>query len=497
MLDVEAFVELAGSMGLKVIFRPGPYCCAEWDMGGLPWWLINEPNIAIRCSNPAYLKAVDRYWTQLMARLAPLQSTRDGPIIAMQIENEYGYFGNDTAYLAHLRDLLRSLGIDVLLFTSDGTFQKLTIANGGLDGVLRTANFGSKAAERFATLREFQPDGPLVCMEYWVGWFDEWRTGKHATRSAADTAAELDALLAADAHAVIYMFQGGTNWGFTAGGNLSEEFKPFVTSYDYDALLNEAGDVSPKFEACREVIHKHLKLSTPKRSFAPSPKAAYGPVRLGEALSLDAALPAISPAVQSATPPTMEQLGHGRGFVLYRTKLSALYRGEQLILRDMHDWCHVRLNGRSLATWYRNDPQPSLVLDFETPTAMLEILVHNLARSNFGHRMLEPKGLTGGAFVGPSRHDERALLGWTCHSLPLGEVPVLPFAPTVPIVGPAFYRGTLAIAGEPADTFLALSAFDLARIIHRGERGERRELLETRAYVHFLQIGLGAVCVIL
>jgi beta-galactosidase len=164
----------------------------------------------------------------------------------------------------------------------------------------------------------------------------------------------------------------------------------------------------------------------------------------------------------------MEQLGHGRGFVVYRTELPAIYRGEQLILRGMHDWCHVRLNGKSLATWYRNDPQPAITFDFSTPTATLEILVHNLARSNFGHRMLEPKGLTGGAFVGASRHDERALLGWMCHSLPLQDLPAIPFAALQPIDGPAFHRGSLFIADEPADTFLALPSFELGCVFVNG-----------------------------
>lgn len=461
MLDVVSFVELAGSMGLHVIYRPGPYCCAEWDMGGLPWWLLNEPGMAIRCTNESYLKAVEAYWSELMPRLAPLQHGRGGPIVGMQIENEYGYFGNDRTYLAWLRDLLRRLDIDCLLFTSDGTFQKLTVANGGLDGTLRTANFGSRAADRLTTLREVQPTGPLVCMEYWVGWFDEWRTGKHATRPADDCAKELDALLDLDAHAVIYMFQGGTNWGFSAGGNLSETFQPFVTSYDYDALLTEAGDVTPKFEACRDVIHKHLKLDRPKTSFPPSRKAAYGRVALTHGMALESALGMVSTPVSSATPLTMEQLGHGNGFVVYQTELPALYRGMPLVLRDMHDWCHVRLNGRTLATWYRRDEQPTMTLDFDTPTATLEILVHNLARSNFGHRMTEPKGLTGGAFVGPARHDERALFDWTCWSLPLSTPPETLPALEKPIEGPAFYSGTLTIDGEPADTFLALPSFDL------------------------------------
>ena len=457
-LDVAAFVELAGSMGLHVVFRPGPYVCAEWDMGGLPWWLLREPGMALRCSHGPYLAAVERYWTELMRRLAPLQSTRGGPVIAMQIENEYGYCGNDRAYLAFLRDLLVRLGIDVLPFTSDGTFQPLTIATGGLPGTLRTANFGSKAAERIEVLRRFQPTGPAVCMEFWVGWFDEWRTGKHATRPAEECAAELDDLLSTGASAVIYMFHGGTNFGFTAGGNLSDEFKPFVTSYDYDALLDEAGDTTPKFDACRAVVHRHLKLDRPAAAFRPSPKAAYGRVRLGESAPLEAALTA---GVPSPVPLPMEQLGHGQGFVVYRTTLPAIYRGERLVLRDVNDWCHVRLDGRTLGTWYRRDEMPAMTLDFDGDSATLEVLVHNLARSNFGHRMGEPKGLTGGAFVGPSRHDERALFGWTCHALPLVAVPSpLPFGPA-PVAGPAFHRGTLWIDGEPADTFVALPGFGL------------------------------------
>ena len=465
MLDAAAFVGLAGSMGLNVIYRPGPYCCAEWDFGGLPWWLLAGGGAAVRCSDADYQAAVGRYWAELMGRLAPLQSTRGGPIIAMQVENEYGYFGNDAAHLAWLRDTLRRLGVDSLLFTSDGTFEDLTVAAGGLGDLLRTANFGSRAAERFAALRRFQPTGPLVCMEFWAGWFDEWRTGRHATRPAADTAAELDALLSLpDTHAVIYLIQGGTNWGFTAGGNLAETFKPFVTSYDYDALLDEAGDVTPKFLACREVVRRHLGVDRPRAAFPPSPKAAYGRLRLTESAPVAAAVDA---GVASATPLPMERLGHGCGFVLYRTELPAIYRGRPLVLRGMHDWCHVRLNGATVATWYRNAEQPPMALDFDTPTATLEILVHNLARSNFGHRMTEPKGLTGGAFVGATRHDERALFGWTCHPLPLLELPTLPFA-TQPVAGPGFHRGVLTVTGDPADTFLALPGLHLGCVFVNG-----------------------------
>ena len=468
MLDAAAFVELAGDMGLHVIYRPGPYACAEWDMGGLPWWLLNDCT-AVRCMEPAYIKHVERYFTELMRRLAPLQSTRGGPIIAMQIENEYGYYGNDTAYLTHLRDLLRSLGVDVMLLTSDGTFQKLTIQNGGLDGTLRTANFGSRAAERFGVLREVQKDGPLVCMEFWVGWFDEWHTGKHATRSAEDTAKELDDLLSIEnSHAVIYMFHGGTNFGFTAGGNDSGEFKPFVTSYDYDALLSESGDTTAKFAACREVVHRHLKLDRPEQAFAPSNKAAYGRVEITDAAPLAASLASFA-SVQTAAPPTMERLGHGRGFAMHSTTLSAVYKGQPLNLPGMHDWCNVLLDGRSLGTWYRKDKQPTLTLDFDGDTAELTILVHNLARSNFGQRMTEPKGLTRTPYTGGTEHDGRALFGWTNHSLPLEQLPTdLPFEPKTAHPGPGFFRTTLIIDGDPADTFLALPGFDLGCVFVNG-----------------------------
>ena len=219
---------------------------------------------------------------------------------------------------------------------------------------------------------------------------------------------------------------------------------------------------------CREVIHKHLKLDRPKQSFPPVRKVAYGQVKLSESLSLDDALPALTTPVRSAVPLTMEQLGNGHGFVVYRTQLPAIYRGQSLVLRGMHDWCHIRLNGQTLTTWYRNDEQPAMVLEFDTPQATLEIIIHNLARSNFGHRMLEPKGLTQGVFVGPHRHDERAIFNWTHHALPLQTQPKLPFAPISNIPGPAFYRGSLNITDEPADTYLRLPTFNLGCVFING-----------------------------
>lgn len=459
-LDIVAFVELAQSLGLHVIVRPGPYICAEWDFGGLPWWLLAEDDLAIRCADPAYLRHVEDFFRVLLPKLVPHLSTLGGPIIAMQIENEYGYFGNDPKYLTYLRDSMVRAGVNVPLFTSDGTYQEITIHSGGVDGHLRTANFGSDPNTRFNVLRKYQKDGPLVCMEFWVGWFDTWGDPEHARRDPAEAAKNLDDLLNADAHVNIYMFHGGTNFGFTSGGNLTDQtYKPFVTSYDYDALLSESGDITPKYEACREVIYKHLKKPLTSIDIPPIPKKGFGRVQLDESISLIDAVPMISKPISHIRPRPMEKLGHGNGYVLYQTTLDARYKNQNLVIRGMHDWVHVMLDGETLATNYRNLRMPEMLLEFEGDTVSLEILVHNLGRSNFGHLMTERKGITEGVFVGPHRHEERAIFNWTHHPLPLSDLSTLDFRKGQPTTGPRFFRGTFNV-DEPADTFLKLDGFD-------------------------------------
>lgn len=471
MLDIERFIEAADEIGLNVIVRPGPYICAEWDLGGLPWWLLAEDGMPLRCADPRYLRHVDDFFAELLPRLVSRQATRGGPIIAMQIENEYGYYGNDAAYLAHLRDSMLRHGVDVPLFTSDGTYQKIPITNGGVEGHLRTANFGSGAAERFMVLREVQKDGPLVCMEFWVGWFDTWHDAAHQQRPAESVADELEAVLSTDeASANIYMFHGGTNFGFSAGGNLSDGiFKPFVTSYDYDALLTEWGDVTLKYEACRAVVHRHAQLPLEAHGIAPAVRRSFGKIELTESAPLLEALPWLSEQSRHATPRSMEQLGvesrrsTGNGFAVYRTDLTSLYRGESLVIRGMHDWCNVLLNGRSIATWYRNDPAPNLTLEFDGERAQLDILVAHLARSNFGHAMTERKGITRGVYVGVKEHEQRALFGWDHFLLSFDDaasVAGMPFGPSQATAGPQLRRGTFAV-DSPADTFLHLQGFTL------------------------------------
>ena len=205
-LDLPAYCRLAGELGLNVIVRPGPYICAEWDLGGLPSWLLRDPSMQLRCSYKPYLKAVDRFFDALIPPLVPLMATRGGPIVALQVENEYGSYGNDKTYLRHLADGLRRRGGDVLLFTSDGP-SDLMLTGGTLPDIFKVANFGSRTGEAFAKLREHQPEGPLMCGEFWCGWFDHWGdAAPHHTRSPEDVARELDAMLAAGGSVNFYMF---------------------------------------------------------------------------------------------------------------------------------------------------------------------------------------------------------------------------------------------------------------------------------------------------
>lgn len=258
-LDLERFITAAAGHGLKVLVRPGPYICAEWEFGGLPAWLLKDPAIRLRCSHPGYLAAVDRWFDALLPRIVPHLAEQGGPVIALQVENEYGSYANDAAYLRHLAQGLRRRGAGSLLFTSDGPTDAM-LQGGTMAGVLPTANFGDRAADSFEVLRRYSPDGPPVCMEYWNGWFDHWGE-RHHTRDAADAAKVLDEMLAAGASVNLYMAHGGTNFGYLNGANLEDgRLRPTVTSYDYDAAISESGEPTEKFWAFREVLGRYTEL---------------------------------------------------------------------------------------------------------------------------------------------------------------------------------------------------------------------------------------------
>ena len=235
-LDLVRFLETAQKVGLYALVRPGPYICAEWDFGGLPAWLLRERDLRLRCSDPRFLGHVADYFRVLLPKLLPLQCSRGGNLLALQVENEYGSYGNDKTYLRFLRDLIRSCGVEVPLFTSDGPASSM-LSGGTVEGAWPTVNFGSGADKAFQALERLSGRGPRMCTEFWCGWFDHWGE-KHHTRDTAEMLRELSLLLEQDASFSLYMFHGGTNFGFTAGANQYIRYNPTVTSYDYDAPLN-------------------------------------------------------------------------------------------------------------------------------------------------------------------------------------------------------------------------------------------------------------------
>ncbi|WP_340376225.1 beta-galactosidase family protein [Streptomyces sp. SS7] len=470
LLDLPRFLRLAQQEGLHVLLRPGPFICAEWDGGGLPYWLTSDPDIRLRTSDPRFTDAFDRYLDLLLPALLPYMAASGGPVIAVQVENEYGAYGDDTAYLKHVESSLRSRGVEELLFTCDQTDGD-HLTRGTLPGVLATGTFGSRVDTSLARLREHQPEGPLMCSEFWIGWFDHWG-GPHHGRDAADAAADLDRLLAAGASVNIYMFHGGTNFGYTNGANHHHAYAPTITSYDYDAPLTESGDPGPKYHAFREVIARHAGVPDEP---VPSParKLPVTEVELTHRLALFQRLG--HDGVHSADPVTADALGRRAGYVLYRTTVPAEGPGLLHFEGGVGDRAQVFVDGAPAGVLERERYDESLPVHVPRAGARLDVLVENMGRVNYGPRIGVPKGL-----LGPVTLDGEALQGWDCHPLPVDEVPpTAAFAPaTTPTSAePAFHRGTFEV-DEPADTFLSLpgwtkgqawvNGFHLGRYWNRG-----------------------------
>ncbi|MET7639094.1 beta-galactosidase family protein [Streptomyces sp. NPDC005438] len=475
LADLEGFLRAAATAGLRAIVRPGPYICAEWDNGGLPSWLPGP----LRCHDPAFLEPVDRYFDALVPRLARHQVTRGGNVIMVQVENEYGSYGDDRDYLRHLTDGLRRRGVEVPLFTSDGATDWM-LTGGTLPGVWATVNFGSRAAEQFAVLARHRPEDPPFCMEYWNGWFDH-HGERHTTRDPQDAAAGLEEILRHGASVNLYMACGGTNFGFTAGANADGDgadgaYQPTVTSYDYDAPIAEDGRLTPKYRAYREVLARHTTLPPAPSDHHPDPLPP-GPVALPERLPLDDCLDALTTgAVRSATPRTLEELGESTGLVLYRTRVPGPREEDtELRVKGLRDWARVTVDGRHLAVLER-DGRTSVPLRVPEAGAELTLLVEAMGRINYGPPLGERKGIVDGVL-----HGRQYLFGWEQHALPLSDLTALPWERAGEgggdVEGPAFHRGTLTVE-RPADTYLALpgwgkgcvwvNGFPLGRYWNRG-----------------------------
>ncbi|HWG26397.1 beta-galactosidase family protein, partial [Actinospica sp.] len=346
LADLEGFLRTAADCGLRAIVRPGPYICAEWENGGLPAWLRAEAEIPLRCADPRYLAPVDAWFDELIPRLAAHQATRGGNVIMVQVENEYGSYGSDAAYLRHLADGLVRRGIDVPLITSDGPTE-LMLTAGTLPGIRVALNFGSGPAEAYELLSRLRPGESEFCMEFWNGWFDHFGL-EHHTRDADDAAKILDTMLARGGSVNLYMAHGGTSFGFYAGANHDPAHGGYladVTSYDYDAPLTEDGRPSAKYWAFREVLGRYAEL--PPMPEVGATRLPDSEVALSDRLPLLACVDALTRGtVHSATPLSFEEVGHDYGLAVYRTHVPGpRTTPEPLTLEGLRDRAHVFVDG--------------------------------------------------------------------------------------------------------------------------------------------------------
>lgn len=452
ILDIKKFIDIAADLGLWVIFRPSPYICAEWEFGGIPAWLLAEDGMRLRSNYEPFLKHVRDYYDKLFGIIAPLQLPNGGPIIMMQIENEYGYFSDDTSYLEKIKQIMLDRNTVVPLVTSDGPWGD-ALACGSMEGILPTGNFGSKMKEQFEHLKKHTNGGPLMCMEFWVGWFDHWGNGGHKTSNLEENCKDLDEALQ-NGNLNIYMFIGGTNFGFMNGSNYYDELTPDVTSYDYDAVLTENGDITPKYEAFQKIIGKYFELPQVELS-TKIIKKTYGEIKLKDRVGLFQALEDISEPINSTFPRSMERLGQGYGYILYRSVLKKEKKLEKLRLWDANDRAKVYIGEEPVITLYDRELLVEHEVPYEfDPNSTISILVENMGRVNFGPLMdKQRKGIDSSVIINGHQH-----MNWEHYTLPLDNLHKLDFAKGYEESKPAFYRFEFT-ATELGDTFIDMEGW--------------------------------------
>jgi len=449
--DLAAFIRTAQRMGLWVIVRPGPYACAEWDFGGLPAWLLRTPDIKVRCSDPRYLAACESYISKLGEVLGDLQVQRGGPVLMVQVENEYGSFGNDRDYVLALKGFWNKAGLEVPLYTADGATPYMLEA-GSLPGAAIGLDPGTNEKD-FAEAARLERGVPVFCSELYPGWLTHW--GEDWARvKTEDFLPDLRWLLDHGKSFSLYMFHGGTNFGFTAGANFSDKYQPDVTSYDYDAPLDEAGRPTPKYFAIRDLLARYQPQGTVLPDLPePLPAITIQEIDFDESASVFDNLP---PAVRSPQPGPMESYGQNCGFILYRTKLLG-HRGGKLVATDLHDYATVYADGRYVGAIDRTKGEAT-GLDIpkaEPANETIDILVEAMGRINYGPRLLDRKGITDRVTL-----NNMTLMGWDVHPLPMDEdyMRQIRFGRRPAERSGNFFRGTFDLR-KVGDTYLDMSGW--------------------------------------
>ena len=458
ILDLERFLSIAQDLGLYAIVRPSPYICAEWEFGGFPAWLLNE-QIRIRTNETAYLKHVAEYYDVLMKKIVPYQLSNGGNILMIQIENEYGSYGEEKDYLRSVRDLMIERGITVPFFTSDGPW-RATLRAGSMieEDILVTGNFGSKAKENFASMQsyfdEYDKKWPLMCMEFWDGWFNRWK--EPIIKRDAQELAEAVREVLIQGSINLYMFHGGTNFGFMNGCSARGVIDlPQITSYDYGAPLDEQGNPTEKYYALQKMVHEtfpELQQMEPLIKQTIEKKS----IPLTDKVSLFATLDTISKPIQSQYPQTMEELGQNTGYLLYRTMIEKDADEERFRIIDGRDRSQFFLNGELKATQYQTEIGEDIRVPLKQPNNQIDILIENMGRVNYGHKLFadtQKKGIRTGVMA-----DLHFITNWEQYNLPLDSCEKVDYSKEWQPNQPSFYRYEF-ILDEIEDTFIDLAKF--------------------------------------
>jgi len=460
--DLAGFIRTAQEEGMWVLLRPGPYVCAEWDFGGIPPYLLRDPELKVRCLYPRYMAAVERYLARLAGVIRPLLVSKGGPILMIQIENEYGSYGNDRAYTARLKDLWAKNGVGGPFFTADGPTAYMLEA-GHVPGAAIGLDSGSNE-KHWELAQSLAPGVPIFSSETYPGWLTHWGE-KWARPSVPNLLTEVTFLLEAHKSFNFYVVHGGTNFGFSAGANSGGKgYEPDVTSYDYDAPIDEQGRATAKYRALRDLIASHLPQDAALPEIpAPIPAVAIPEFAVTAAASLWAHLPAPLPSVQ---PRPFEAYGQNQGLMLYRTTLVGRKSG-RLTITDLHDYATLFLDGRYVGALDRRLGEKTIeVPRTENPAPVLDILVEGMGHINFAQDMIDRKGITDRVTL-----SGMTLMNWQAFPLPLtgawmsreiGKTAGAPRAGGSPQTEGSrpgmFFRGTFHLAA-PADTFIDMTGY--------------------------------------
>lgn len=402
--DVAEFCRIAQKNGMYVIVRPGPYVCAEWEMGGLPWWLLKKKDIRLRERDPYFMERVKIFEEKVGEQLAPLTIQNGGPIIMVQVENEYGSYGEDKPYVSEIRDCLRSIyGKELSLFQCDwsSNFEK-----NGLDDLTWTMNFGTGANidQQFRRLGQLRPNAPKMCSEFWSGWFDKWGA-RHETRPAKDMVEGMDEMLSKGISFSLYMTHGGTSFGHWAGAN-SPGFAPDVTSYDYDAPINEYGHTTPKFWELRKMMEKY----NDGKKMPAVPKAPMSIITVPK-FELTEFAPFIAAMTKpvNGTPKTFEEMDMGWGTMMYSTRLPEI-TSQSVLTGEFHDFAQVFIDKKYIGKIDRVKNEKSLTIPAVKEGAELVIIVEGMGRINFGRAIKDFKGIIGDVTLTTEKNDIEMVL---------------------------------------------------------------------------------------